>query len=356
MKYSVLIFSLFTVFLGFGQINIGVEKADSCYFRYDRNGRRLKTAQDMRYAEWECGQLAGVIDCHGNLSYDEESNTVIRTSQDQTNLMGVGKPFTGSCESCHMNGVLERRVTFIDGKEHGIDTTYYTSGCPQVIRSFEKGLENGSWYYYYDSTAMPAWEMNYMLGDKHGKQVYFTADGDTLKLEHYRFGLLDGVKRQYYPDSSKIQKVINYKAGQFDGKFVLYNKSAVIVEDLNYKNGKKHKECKYYYDDGTLLRTENWSEGEKNGDWKMFYYEQNLQVVESWSNGKKIGWFEEYHPNGVAKRRRLYNKKQELVEEHRYDEHGRETYSFGAPTGNQSEDDEAPTVNDRKKKKRKKSK
>lgn len=356
MKYFILTVSLLFAFTGFSQFDLGVQKADSCYFRYDKNGKRLKTREQMRYAEWQCGKLAGIIDCHGNLSYDEQSNTVIRTSQDATNLMGVGKPFTGTCESCHMNGVLERRVTFIDGKEHGVDTTYYTSGCPQVVRSFEKGLENGSWYYYYDSTAMPAWEMNYMLGDKHGKQVYFTSDGDTLRLEHYKNGLLDGVKRVYYPDSSLIKKVINYKAGNFDGKFVLYNKKGIIIEDLNYKNGKKHKECKYYYDDGTLLKTENWSEGVKDGEWKVFYYEQNLQVVESWKEGKKNGWFEEYHPNGVAKRRRLYNKKQELEEEHRYDEHGRETYSFGVPTGDQNEDDEAPTINDRKKKKRKKKK
>ena len=123
MKYLIAILGVFSVFNGFGQFDIGVQKADSCYFRYDRNGRRLKTPEQMRYAEWECGQLAGVIDCNGNLEFDQETNTVIKTSMDNTNLMGVGKPFTGTCESCHMNGVLERRVTFIDGKEHGVCIT-----------------------------------------------------------------------------------------------------------------------------------------------------------------------------------------------------------------------------------------
>ena len=135
---------------------------------------------------------------------------------------------------------------------------------------------------------------------------------------------------------------------------MLYNKSGIIIQDLNYKNGKKHKENKYYYDDGTLLKMENWNEGVKDGEWKVFYYEQNLQVVESWKEGKKFGWFEEYHPNGVAKRRRLYNKKQELEEEHRYDEHGRETYSFGVTMEDQNEDDTAPTINDRKKRRKRK--
>jgi len=45
-------------------------------------------------------------------------------------------------------------------------------------------------------------------------------------------------------------------------------------------------------------------------------------------------------------------KKDELLEEHRYDEQGKETYSFGAPSGDDMEDDEMPTTG--KKKKRKK--
>jgi hypothetical protein len=37
------------------------------------------------------------------------------------------------------------------------------------------------------------------------------------------------------------------------------------------------------------------------------------------------------------------------LEEHKYDVHGRETYSFGTPTGDESEDDEMPTTEKKKK-------
>ena len=349
----ILIVLLVFVAGGVAAQDFGIKKKDSCYFRYDNNGKRMVTVDDFRYAEWECGKLAGVIDCHQELSYEESSNTVIRISTDNTNLHGVGKPYTGECESCHMNGVLERRVRFIEGKEHGVDTTYYTTGCVQVIRSLVNGQENGPWYYYYDSTAILAWEMNYLLNEKHGKHIFFTKDGDTLKWENYKNGRLDGVKRQYYEDSSKIRKVINYKDGLFNGKFVVYNRSTVIVEDLNYKQGKKHKEIKYYYDDGTLMKLENWSNGVKNGEFKNFYYEQIVMDSENYSEGVPSGLWEAFHPDGTMNRSRLF-KKGEVIEEYRFDEHGRETYAFPPRVEEDEEDDKAPKGKKKKKKKRKK--
>ena len=351
MKNALLLVALIVCGFAYSQ-DFGISKKDSCYFRYDQNGKRMITQDDFRYAEWECGKLAGVIDCHQELSYEEGSNTVIRISSDNTNLHGVGKPFTGMCESCHMNGVLERRVNFVDGKEHGLDTTYYTTGCIQVIRSIKNGQDDGTWYYHYDSTAILAWEMNFLLGEKHGKHIYFTEDADTTKWENYKYGKLDGVKRVYYSDSSKIRKVINYKDGYFDGKFVVYNRETVIVEDLEYKMGKKHKECKYYYDDGTLMKIENWNEGLRNGEFKSLYYEQIVMTLESYKDDVAHGLWEEYHPDGQKKSEKTY-KKGKLLTEYRFDEHGRETFAFPPREQEEDEDDDAPTGKKKKKKKKK---
>lgn len=330
---------------------IGDLEVDSCYFKKDANGKRINlTQQQRRYAEWECGKLAGVIDCNQELSFDEETNTVIRKATDNTNLTGVGKPFTGMCEMCHMNGTLQRRVSFVNGKENGLDTSFYESGCPQVVRSHIQGVESGTWYFYYDSTKYLAWEMNYYLGEKHGKQIYFASNGDTTLWENYVNGVLDGTKRTYYVDS-KIKREVNYKQGVFDGPFKIYNEQGVVIEEINYKMGKKDGEGKYYYDDGTLLKTENWLNGIKNGEFKIFYYQGQIQVSENYKKGIKEGWFEEFYPDSKTKRKALY-KKDVLIEEHKYDEQGRETYSFGAPTGNQAEDDEMPSTTNKKKKKK----
>lgn len=287
----------------------------------------------------ECGKLAGVVDCNEELEYSHESDLFLRKAKDNVNRAGAGKPFTGTCESCYMNGLLERRISFVDGRENGIDTTYYENGCIQAIRSHIQGAESGTWTYYYDSTQVMSWEMNYYLGEKNGKHVYFKPNGDTTKLEHYKNGVLDGVRKQYFK-GSKLFKEIYYKNGMLDGPSKMYNAQGVVVEESNFKANKKHGLQKYYYDDGVLLRTENWENGIKSGEFKMFYYQGHVQTLETYNKkGQKEGRFEEYHPTQKPKRLAVYVK-DVLTEEHLFDEHGNETYSFGAPTKSDKEDDE----------------
>lgn len=347
MKGIIGVLAMLLTFQLFGQIGItNIGQKDSCYLKYDANHNVIR---NTRYAEWQCGKLAGVINCNERLELDPESGIVFMNNQDMVNSQNANKPFTGRCETCHMNGSLERRVSFVNGKQNGVDTTYYESGCPQVVRNHIQGVEQGQWLYYYDSTNYLAWEMNFVAGQKHGKQIYFAKDGDTTLWENYNNGVLHGTKRSYF-DDSKIKREANYMNGLLDGKFKLYNSKGVVIEELNYKQGKRDDECKYFYNDGVPLKTEHWDYGVKDGEFKMFFYNGSVQVSEQYRKGLKEGWFIEYYQDGTTKRKAFY-KKNELTEEHRYDEQGRETYSFGAPTGDQMEDDEMPTTSKKKKKK-----
>lgn len=322
------------VFLSFGQISSMKKEKDDAVPCYER----AKNQRSKGIDSWECGKLVGVVDCNEEIEYDHELNLFLKKAKDNVNRTGAGKPFTGTCESCFMNGLLERRISFVDGRENGIDTAYYEDGCIQAVRSHIQGSESGTWTYFYDSTQIVAWEMNYYLGEKHGKQVNFKANGDTTKLEHYKNGVLDGVKKQYYK-GSKVFKEVNYVAGLMDGTFKMYNAQGVVIEEANYKANKKNGVQKYYYDDGVLLRTENWENGIKSGEFKMFYYQGHIQTLETYNKkGQKEGKFEEYYPDQKPKRIAVYAK-DVLIEEHLFDEHGNETYSFGAPTTSDAEDD-----------------
>lgn len=348
MRILVLFFvAQFMGLYSFAQIpEIG--KKDSCYFVYNNSGERTNS---RRYAEWQCGKILGIVDCGDRLEYDEDADIVYLNNKDMVNSTGADKPFSGTCESCHMNGVLARKITFVNGRENGLDTTYYESGCPQVVRSHINGKENGQWLFMYDSTQYLAWEMNYYMGEKHGKHIYMKKNGDTTKWENYKNGLLDGIKRTYYSDS-RIKREVNYKLGVLDGAFKIYNLEGVVIEEINYKAGKKHQESMYYYDDGKPLKIEHWNMGVKNGAFKIFYYQGHVQEERTFKKGKKEGWYKLYYPDSKVKNESLFEK-DVLIEEHRYDEQGRETYSFGTPTGDQSEDDAMPKTKKKKKKKRK---
>lgn len=368
MKLFLIAFSILLTASAWSQNDLlGKKEKDSCYFQYKTvldNGVpkrvRLETKEQKRYVEWECGKVLGVVDCNNELTYDEGNNTVYLQSSDMSNTAANNRPFTGKCESCYMNGRTQRRVEFVDGKENGTDTTFYESGCPQIIRTLVQGVDHGTWYYMLDSTQMLGWEMSYNMGEKHGKHIFFKLNRtdpnklrlDTTKWENYNMGVLHGWRRTYH-DNGVLKREIMYENGVYNGPFRIFNEERVIVEELNYKKGKKDKECTYYYDDGTLLRTENWDEDVKHGDFKTFYYQGHIQTTETYKKGLKEGWFQQYYPDQTTKNRSLY-KKDVLIEEHRFDENGRETYSFGTPTSTGAEDDQMPDNGKKKKKEKKK--
>lgn len=285
-----------------------------------------------KYLEWECGKVAGAVNCNEKLGLDERSNTVT--------LITTGAPFSGICESCFSNGLLQRRVTFLNGKENGIDTTYYKSGCPQVVRNHIGGVENGTWRYFYDSTNSLAWEINYFVGEKHGKSIYLKPNGDTTSFEVYNKGLLEGTKKTYY-SNGKLERAVSYKEGKFHGPFKLYSIEGNVVDDLNYLNGEKDGVQKYYYSNGVLLRTENWVKGTKEGEFKTFFIQGQVQKIENYRKGLKEGLWVEYFPNEKLKRKSIY-RKDVLIEDHQFNEDGEEIETFGVEVQNEKEDDDMP--------------
>lgn len=434
MKMLVAIFCLFSV-AAVAQPKFGVVRRDSvpCY-------QKAADRAKQRYTEWECGKIAGVVDCNQKLEMSQDGKRVVTSSQKM--------PFSGVCETCHMNGILERRVTFVDGFANGVDTTYYQSGCIMVIRSHVQGVEDGRWTYFNDSTQIPAWEKTYRLGQLDGPQLTYNAKGDTLKLENYLDGVLNGPKVSY--DSKGVRnKKVNYVKGLLDGPFLVYNRQGKIIEELNFKEGKKHGVQHYYYDDGKLLRTETWDMDSRNGEVKTLFYDQTLQSIENYKKvnpkpnqyvtaelyacpsnevamalgqmlydkkpkaqvldslkdanivvsqvrgealndvpvlkGKNLakgvnkpiksgklyyvavvselknmtkmevreGAFEERFPDGKVKSRAIY-KNDILIEEHVFDEQGREIRTFGGTPNSGKEDDAMPTNPKQKKEKKKK--
>ena len=332
-QFSLLVFALLFSFCDLvaqGNTELGVKRP--CY-------ERPKGAK--RGNDWQCGKIPGVVDCNEKLTYDEDKKLILGGKS--------GLAFTGTCETCHLNGLLERRISFVNGKDHGFDTTYYSSGCPQIIRNHINGLESGKWSFYYDSTGQIAWEMNYAQGQKDGPQLYLAKNGDTTRHEFYKVGKLNGVKKSYYPDN-KLEKSIEYKDGLMNGAYRMYSKEGLLLQDLSFKTGKKHGELKYCFDDGTLVSLEHWNMDTKDGEFIAYYEGGIIRLKEVFRKGIPEGWSEEYWPEGKPKRKARFTKG-EVVEEYRYDEFGVETYRFGVQESSSGdEDDELPSSSKKKKK------
>ena len=428
-----LLFGLLVTLLGtFSQAQIEQLAGKSDKKCYEKSLAR----KGQRFADFECGKTVGVVDCNDKLELDEGSGMIL--------TKGTGRPFNGTCETCHPNGLMEHKITFVNGREEGVDTTHYESGCLMVVRHHIGGKEHGTWTYYYDSTGYMAWEMSYNLGEKNGQHIFFGPKGDTTLLENYKNGVLHGPKKSYNKRTKKLEKEAYYVNGLLEGNYIVYNEEGIIIQKLSYKQGKKNGVCSYYYDDGVLLRTENWEMDAKNGEFKSFFYNQTIESIENYKKstgkpeqyisadmytcanrdvtsqvlrmlsekksanaiaealgdqvsiasvkrvvqneestlkGKKLnkginepikmgkegflvihvtaletltktetkeGWFEERFSNGQLKRRALY-KKDVLIEEHVFNEQGKEIKTFGGESTKGNEDDEIPTKGKKKK-------
>ncbi len=355
MRLLFVVIVLGSSFFNLAQIN-GASNRGPCFQKsVDRLGKR--------YVDWQCDERDAIVDCNEKLSQEPGSN-IVRTRSS-------GSPYSGDCETCHMNGLRQRIVHFANGKVDGIDTTYYESGCPQVVRNHIEGVENGTWTFYNDTSGLLAWEIEYFNGDKHGQSIYYrqkkvgenvmkvTINGeekkiyyneyenDTVKIEPYSQGRLNGTKKEYYKDS-KIHKEINYEEGILHGPFLVYDSEGNLLQELNYDEGEKDDTWKYYYNDGSLLRTESWDEGVKDGVFKVFYIQGHIQSMESYRKGEKHGEFMERFPDDKIKRSAIY-KRNKLIEEHVYDKYGNEirTVDEDGPV-EKNEDDEVVTKEKKK--------
>lgn len=353
IRNTITLLMILTSSLLFSQIN-SVQRGPCFKKSADRIGDK--------YAQWECDERDKIVDCNQELESDPGANLVF--------LRKSGDPYSGDCESCHMNGLRERLVHFESGKVNGIDTTYYTSGCPQVVRNHISGVENGRWTFYNDTSGLVAWHINYLEGIKHGPSIYFkqrkvgddkyriTVDGvehfieyavyenDTVKVENYINGVLDGVRKDYGPNS-KLKLEVSYKNGLFDGAFIEYGNEGNVLQERFYKAGQKVGDWKYYYNDGNLLKTESWNNDIKEGTFKTFYIQGHIQTLENYRKGEKHGEFMERFPDDKLKRQAFY-KKGELIEDHVYDQYGNEIETVGGDTQNNKEDDAVPTTKTKK--------
>jgi len=318
---------------------------------FDKSVERM----GARYVDWECGKSDRVVDCNERLESDPGSNLVFSRQSRQ--------PFTGACETCHRNGIKERIVEFKEGRVHGVDSTYYSSGCLQVVRTHIDGVENGVWKFYNDTSGLEAWEIGYYNGEKHGKSIYFrqfktgtakisiqigntsqdheynTYDSDSLRLEYFNMGKLHGVRKEFYP-GNRLYRLANYQNGVLHGAFKVYNPDGVLLQELNYFQGKKDGVCKFYFEDGSLLKIETWNKGVEAGEFKTFYIQGHIQKKESYNKrGQRHGEWEQRYPDDKVKLTAIY-KRGKLIEEREFDKYGNEIRTVGVEKPVQGDEDD----------------
>ncbi len=329
MRYLIvgLLFFMVSQTPSFGQVVDGLPKKKEKKL-VECNRKPADSIFSKKYGEWECGRNKAIVDCNEFLEFEPEMNVYFNKN--------TGKPFSGDCETCHLTGRRELLIHFKNGKEDGIDTSYYPSGCIMAIRNQIEGVREGTWFFYYDSTYQEYFIENYITGMKNGPQRYYYKNGNLSKLENYKMNSLDGKKVEYYyskefldSSSLKIKKEIDYKQGQYHGQYKMFSPDGKTLIEETYVMNKKEGEQKYYQRNGNLMRTEEWSKGQRDGEFITYFMDgETIIRQENYSKGKLDGVYKEWYlpkkdEEPVLKVEAIYRKGCP-VEQTLYDEFGEE--------------------------------
>ncbi len=280
-----------------------------------QEGEGVKEGKPAKKAV-RCGRDPKKEDCNTVLEFDQSTKKVYH--------LKTGKPFTGTCQSCHENGNIEHEVSFRDGKEDGQSQSYYPDGKQHTLRNFNYGLENGDWKYWFSEKdgGKLAWHFQYVDGKKNGKWLWQYKDGTVKKIENYNMGLLDGLVTKYW-EPGKKKSEINFKQGDYHGSYVTYyRKNSQVSVEVTYNKGKEDGPVKHYYESGQISLEGLWKNGKKDGKWTSYFKDGADKTIETYANGVKEGKFYDYYEEGGKLKRDATYKQGYLYDEILFDQFG----------------------------------
>lgn len=111
---------------------------------------------------------------------------------------------------------------------------------------------------------------------------------DTVLLEQYKDGLLNGICKKWYQNKQLLESR-EYSAGRKNGYQVSYWENGNKRFEFNADNDACVGQLKEWSIDGKLIHLANYKEGQEEGVQKMWYENGKIRANYVISNGKRYG-------------------------------------------------------------------
>lgn len=148
---------------------------------------------------------------------------------------GRKQPFTGT-DSVYEDGKLRSVSNYKMGKENGNQYRFHSNGNIEAKGYYVNGRPEKKHRFYYPDGGIFV-VSDHKKGMLTDEFVYFR--NGRLKYEsHFKNGLMDGVKKEYYENGSRM-KTTTYRNGKKNGKMVEYSmKTGKVIGSAIFKNDK----------------------------------------------------------------------------------------------------------------------
>lgn len=211
------------------------------------------------------------------------------------------------------DGHLWNDENYVDGRRHGrqwkmldgdykfTETSYFNHGKP--VGKYERR---------YTDLDMPQVLGQYNdNGGKTGTWTKFNDLGDTVYIEHYSNGQLEG-ERIVFASTGIREEVEQYKNGQKNGICRLFDSTGKLQRETCYKNNRRHGKERVWVTSNqhNYIETYTYVNDRRHGPYEAVYVadktynikEGALKTTGEYRNDNRFGHWVSYAPNGKIER------------------------------------------------------
>ena len=180
--------------------------------------------------------------------------------------------------------ILQKQVSFVEGKKDGAFIYFFPSGRIGVEGRFVSDQLEGEVKSYYEKGQLYGTRL-YQNGLRKGRHTYLYPNG-KLELEHsFINDTLNGLYQTYYPNR-KVQESFIYNMGLVDGIYKYYYDNGQLWVEKEYKNGLLMNIVGNFDQKGNQRDKGSLQDG--NGTVKYYTEEGKVYSIETFNEGKKI--------------------------------------------------------------------
>jgi len=224
----------------------------------------------------------------------------------------------------YLNGVTQYIKHYNRGVRNGEAISYYDNGKTEQIATFVNDLPHGPVIAFYPDSVL-RYIKEYNMGMPHGRFYLFHRNGCAASEDYYKNGQHDSISRVWDAVSCNLISEASWSNGKKQGAFIQYNAFGDTLRIENYDNGTlegRYLELREVPNSATKrieLKIEsegNYRDGLKFGPWKhgmVSHYQQREGTYDD--DGEMVGEWMFYDNQGLPLLKQTYDIEGNLIKE-----------------------------------------
>lgn len=157
---------------------------------------------------------------------------------------------------------LKRETHLSNGVRHGIETIFYNDSSIKSINNFKYGILDGNQKYWYDNGNKQKEEF-YLEGLLDGvrKHYFRGASGELRKKEFYLKGKKEGEHIEWHPNNQIVKSREKFSNNKKHGCQIYYYQNGNTISEEHYIHGIKNGIFKSFYSTGVLNNLTEYNKG-----------------------------------------------------------------------------------------------